>query len=158
MSSRSNLARRVVTGVDEDGKSYVWLDGDVHDSAVLDNKEEGRIARGIWAADDVPTKIEKKYDPMINWFPDHPWIPKEGVHFDLLTWQPGSGYHMHATESLDVGVIISGHMELILEKESTVLGPGDCFVQRGTQHAWKVVGDVPCTLAVVLIAKKLEEE
>ena len=65
---------------------------------------------------------------------------------------------MHATESLDVGVIISGHMELILEKESTVLGPGDCFVQRGTQHAWKVVGDVPCTLAVVLIAKKLEEE
>ena len=158
MSSRSNTARRVVTGVDDDGKSCVWLDGDVHDSAVIDNKEGGKIARGIWAMEEVPASIIDGYDPMEDWFLEHPWVPEVGVHFDLFTWQPGEGFSMHATESLDVGVVISGHVELILEKETTVLGPGDCFVQRGTQHGWKVVGDVPCTLAAVLIAKKQEKD
>jgi quercetin dioxygenase-like cupin family protein len=98
--------------------------------------------------------LEDEHDPMVDWFKDHPWVPEVGVHFDLFTWQPGAGFSIHATETIDIGVIISGEIELILEKESIVLGPGDCFVQRGTMHGWKVVGDKPCTFAAVLIAKK----
>ena len=158
MSSRSNTARRVVTGVDAVGKSYVGQDREVHDSATLDRSEYGRIARLIWATEEVPIPLEEKHDPVVNWLKDHPWVPEVGVHFDLFTWQPGSGFSMHATETIDIGVIISGEIELILEKESTLLGPGDCFVQRGTMHGWKVVGDKACTFVIVLIAKKKEED
>lgn len=90
---------------------------------------------------------------MVDWFKDPPWIPEVGVHFDLFTWQPGAGFSLHATETIDVGVILSGEIELILETETVVLGPGDCFVQRGTVHGWKVIGDKPCTFVAVLIAK-----
>jgi mannose-6-phosphate isomerase-like protein (cupin superfamily) len=158
MSSRSNTARRVITGVDEDGKSCIWLDGDVPESAIVAKGEDGRIGRSIWAIDEIPTIIKNKFDPMENWFQDHEWFPDKGINFGLLTWEPGTGYPMHVTESLDIGVIVSGELELILEKESTVLGAGDCFVQNGTQHGWKVVGDEPCTFVVVIVAKKQEED
>jgi mannose-6-phosphate isomerase-like protein (cupin superfamily) len=158
MSSRSNTARRVVTGVDEEGRSCVWLDGDVHESSIFDQKEHGRIARSIWAMDQVPTTIKEGFDSTVNWFPEHKWIPLNGINFALATWQPGAGFDMHATKSLDIGVILSGEIELILETETTVLKAGDCFVQRGTEHGWRVVGDVPCTIVVVIVAEKQEED
>ena len=58
---------------------------------------------------------------------------------------------MHTTPSLDLGVIVSGRLELILETGRMVLGPGDVIVQRGTAHSWRVVGTEPCTWVVVLI-------
>jgi mannose-6-phosphate isomerase-like protein (cupin superfamily) len=61
---------------------------------------------------------------------------------------------MHATETIDCLVIVSGQVELILEKGSTILDSGDCLVQRGTQHRWRVIGDEPCTFAGILMAKK----
>ena len=114
-------------------------------------------SRTIWGIDDIPTIIKNKFDPMANWYPDHPWFPEKGINFGLFSWEPGTGYPMHASDTLDIGVIMSGEMELILENGSTVLGPGDCFVQNGTQHAWKVVGNQPCTFVVVIVAEKQEE-
>ena len=155
MSSKITKGRRVVTGVDEDGKSYVWLDGDVPKNAFFTSTE--RItSRTIWATDTVPAPLQKKHDPMVDWFPEHEWFPKAGVHFITETAKPGS-YPMHASETIDCLVIVSGQIELILEKGSTILGPGDCLVQRGTQHGWRVIGDEPCTFAGILIAKKSED-
>ena len=59
---------------------------------------------------------------------------------------------MHQTDTLDFLFVISGQIELILEEGSTVLESGDCLVQRGTNHAWRVVGDESCTFAVVLLS------
>jgi len=36
MSSERKPARRVVTGIDEEGKAGIWLDGDVPESAIFD--------------------------------------------------------------------------------------------------------------------------
>jgi len=52
---------------------------------------------------------------------------------------------MHRTESLDYGIVISGVVECIVEgeggeRESRVVRQGDVVVQRGTMHAWRVVG------------------
>lgn len=41
---------------------------------------------------------------------------------------------MHRTETQDYGFVISGELELELEKERKVLKAGDFFVQRGTIH------------------------
>ena len=156
MSSNSTKARRVVTGVDEDGKSYVWHDGDIPKNAFFNSTERMTI-RTIWATDDVPAPLQKKHDPMVDWFPEHEWFPKTGVHFIYLTMEPGERVSMHASETIDCLVIVSGQIELILEKGSTILGPGDCIVQKGTQHGWRVIGDEPCTFAGILIAKKPED-
>jgi mannose-6-phosphate isomerase-like protein (cupin superfamily) len=58
---------------------------------------------------------------------------------------------MHRTPTVDLLVVVSGSLELILETGSVSLGSGDCLVQRGTQHAWRVQGDQPCTFAAVFL-------
>ncbi len=57
---------------------------------------------------------------------------------------------MHATGSIDYGVIVSGKITLELDEgEVTELGPGDVWIQNGTRHAWRV--EEKCTMAVVLV-------
>ena len=57
---------------------------------------------------------------------------------------------MHATGSIDYGVIISGKINMELDDgQVTELLPGDVFVQTGTRHAWRV--EEKCTMAVVLV-------
>ena len=58
---------------------------------------------------------------------------------------------MHRTETLDFIIVIEGRVQLILDKEERVLGPGDVVVQRATNHAWSCVGDTPALLVAVLI-------
>ena len=35
-----------------------------------------------------------------------------------------------------------------------LLSPGDVVIQNGTRHRWRVVGDVPATVAAVLIGAR----
>lgn len=57
---------------------------------------------------------------------------------------------MHATGSIDYGVILSGKIILELDDgQVTELCPGDVWIQNGTRHAWRV--EEKCTMAVVLV-------
>ena len=69
----------------------------------------------------------------------------------MFTWEPGSGFTVHQTPTIDFLVVVSGRIELLMEEWSTQLAPGDCLVQRGTRHAWRVLGDEPCTFAAVFL-------
>jgi quercetin dioxygenase-like cupin family protein len=69
----------------------------------------------------------------------------------MNTWEPGFIYPMHRSDTIDFVFIISGQLELILEEGTTVLRSGETVVQCGTNHAWRVVGNEPCTFAAVLI-------
>ena len=77
--------------------------------------------------------------------------PPGGVIVRMVTWQPGFSFPMHRSNTIDCLVVISGQIELILGDDSTILQAGDTVVQRGTDHAWRVVGNEPCTLWGVLI-------
>jgi hypothetical protein len=61
---------------------------------------------------------------------------------------------MHATPTVDVIFVLSWRIELILEKGSTVLGPWDYCVMRGTQYSWKVVGDELGVFVGLMVAAK----
>lgn len=51
---------------------------------------------------------------------------------------PNSTLPMHRTETVDLGVCVSGSMELTLDSgEKRVMNVGDVIVQRGTMHAWR---------------------
>ena len=59
---------------------------------------------------------------------------------------------MHASETVDVGMVKSGEIWLVLDDDVEVqLRTGDYFVQNGTNHRWENRSDVPCVLTVVLI-------
>lgn len=78
-------------------------------------------------------------------------MPK-GRTWKLDLWQPGAGYEMHRTPTLDFVIIVSGRLELLLDNGTVQLGPGDCLVRCGTLHGWRVIGSEPCTFAGVMVS------
>ncbi|KEF54610.1 uncharacterized protein A1O9_09052 [Exophiala aquamarina CBS 119918] len=64
-------------------------------------------------------------------------VQKNGTVCRIVDYAPESPPHMHRTQSLDYGVVLSGEMVMELEDGSeTKLKPGDVVVQRGTNHSW----------------------
>jgi quercetin dioxygenase-like cupin family protein len=60
----------------------------------------------------------------------------------VCNYPPGYTTPMHRTQSLDFGVVLEGEIELVLDSgETQRLGRGDTVVQRGTNHAWRNVGE-----------------
>ncbi len=57
----------------------------------------------------------------------------------------------HRTETLDYVYVLDGPVELVLDDTSVVVEPGDCVVQRGTNHAWRNHGTQPIRLLTVMI-------
>jgi len=142
--------RRVVTGVNQSGQSTIMSDGPVPDAASL-------IAPGqasgsdLWMEKSVPANLIDHSDPMAN-YSTQSWPPPGGVIARVMKWEPGYSYPMHRSDTVDILFIISGQLELLLEDGSAVLTSGDCVVQRGTNHAWRVVGEEPCTFTAVLLS------
>ncbi len=62
---------------------------------------------------------------------------------------------MHTTDTIDYVLILSGAADLELDfgKKETVRA-GDCVVQRGTRHAWRVMSEEPMVLCAVLIGAR----
>ena len=69
----------------------------------------------------------------------------------VLELQPDQELEMHRTATIDYVVMIEGTMNLVLDDTEIVLRPGDCLVQRGTNHAWRNTGDGLCRFAAVLV-------
>ena len=140
--------RRVVTGVGADGRSTVLIDGPVPPEGTW--VAEGQQGAQPWLVERIPVDLGNPRDPIAGHaLAELP--PPGGAFFRIFTWQPGVGWPMHRTPTVDFLVVVSGRLELILETGSVNLGPGDCLVQRGTQHAWRVKGDQPCTFAAVFL-------
>ena len=77
-------------------------------------------------------------------------MPEEiRAHFDAQDPE------MHTTDTIDYVLIVSGSADLELDfgKKETVRA-GDCVVQRGTRHAWRVTSQEPLVLCAVLIGAK----
>jgi uncharacterized cupin superfamily protein len=73
--------------------------------------------------------------------------PVPGMHVEDSD-EPG----MHRTDTTDFGVLLSGNLVLEVDDGAEVsLSPGDVVVQNGTRHRWRVVGDVPATMAAFFI-------
>ena len=58
---------------------------------------------------------------------------------------------MHATDTLDFMAVLDGEIVLGLDDGEHHLRQGDCVVQRGNAHRWRIVGDRPCTYAVAMV-------
>jgi mannose-6-phosphate isomerase-like protein (cupin superfamily) len=141
--------RRVVTGLNAEGKSVVVSDGAVPEEGT--SAFDGGDTAELWLLKRVPVDLSDAKDPIAG-YQDQQWPPPGGVIARISTWQPGFSFPMHRSATIDFVFIIAGRLELLLEGASVEVGAGDCVVQRGTNHGWRVVGSEPCTLAGVLLA------
>jgi quercetin dioxygenase-like cupin family protein len=57
----------------------------------------------------------------------------------------------HRTDTVDMGVVLTGEVELRLDKGVVTLRQGDCIVQGGARHAWNNRSNEPCVVAFVLV-------
>ena len=147
-AQQPRLHRRVVTGVNDAGMSIVTSDG----PAPLEGAWGVDVA-DLWLLNHVPVDLSDSRDPIAG-YKKQAWPPAGGVIVRTGTWHPGFSIRIHRSATIDFLFVISGRVELLLDESSVTLGSGDCVVQRGTNHGWRVVGDEPCTWGVVLLAAK----
>ncbi|MEM9175495.1 MAG: cupin domain-containing protein [Myxococcota bacterium] len=64
---------------------------------------------------------------------------------------------MHTTDTIDYVIVLGGVAELELDDgRKERVEAGDCVVQRGTKHAWRVIGDAPLVLGATMIGATRE--
>ncbi|HEM7850543.1 cupin domain-containing protein [Burkholderia multivorans] len=68
--------------------------------------------------------------------------------------EPNVPGFFHTTDTLDYVVVLEGEIWLVTDEGEVRLEPGDTVVQHGTRHAWHNHGEVPATIAVVLLGAR----
>jgi mannose-6-phosphate isomerase-like protein (cupin superfamily) len=135
--------RRVVTGLDEQGKSTILVDDRVSPAFGL-----------IWRSDAVPVDNSSREDAAAAPFDPMSVMRTQGSIFfvsEIPPSQPGQEPFIHATNTIDYIYVLSGRVKLIVETGSVELGPNECVVDRGIVHGWEVLGDEPARLLSVML-------
>ncbi len=163
----SKLLRRIVTGMDKNGKAIFESDDmppiafTYEDWPGFNNVELWQITEAIPSLSDQ-YNTEKSYD--FN-------IPPGVVRFctvrlpplkKLLAHQAAKGnevdlktFGMHSTHTIDFLILLEGEVTLLLENgEEKNLTVHDTVVQKGNIHAWHNRGEVDCVIACVMIGAK----
>lgn len=158
--------RRVVTEVDDQGRSVIRDDGAPPD---LVSVPGGPGVAELWALAGPPASPADGADRGEPGFPLEP--PVGGLTWRIIRLPaPDSGLEreaqylpvpgrapthgrlgMHATDTLDLVTVLDGRIELDLEDGAVALAAGDSVVQRGTEHRWRVLDGRPCTYSVVMV-------
>ena len=139
--------RRIVTGVDAQGRSVVESDQPI---IPADAPADKPASADFWVTRHLPTALGGQLEPSGDWKGGNQ-APPGGVIGRILTWPSGFSYRRHTTPTMDFIIVISGQLELVLDSETRVLVAGDVAVQRGTPHAWRVAGPDPCTFVGIML-------
>jgi naringenin degradation protein FdeH len=65
-----------------------------------------------------------------------------------------SSYAMHATDTLDLLIMLSGELTLLVDEGEVTLKPFDTVIQRGVNHGWVNRGATPALIASATIDAK----
>ena len=164
--------RRIVTAVNEAGRSYILSDMRLPTADVAPGEA---VRAGVWLTDSAPASNQGTHDPVpdgvitpigpqhrggtviriVDILPDRvaPRDPREfparGGHTTPDRSAKHPGYHM--TDTVDCAVCLEGEIWAMLDENETLMRPGDVLVQRGTYHAWSNRSDAPARMLFVLI-------
>jgi quercetin dioxygenase-like cupin family protein len=141
--------RRVITGHDASGRAVVKID-EVSKNVI--SNRPGASACVVWTTDAIPADNSGDGDAGLKKVGTT--LPG-GTVFRVVEFSPGVSARVHRTDSIDYAVIVSGEIDMELEKGNEVhLEAGDVLVQRGTVHNWINRGTAPCVIAFSLIDAK----
>lgn len=168
--------RRVVTGVDAQGRSCVISDG--VPGVAIEFPGVMRLTQ-LWRTSDSPRSIPFTSATREPADPPTLELGTDGTLFALLEIAPGdiaksdqldeilamegmdqarahaldkSHPIMHATDSIDFAIVLEGELTLVLESGTTLLRAGDVVVQGGVSHSWINHTDRPARMLGVLVA------
>jgi quercetin dioxygenase-like cupin family protein len=143
--------RRLVTGTDADGKSFVQSFG-VPPVVLEPSGPAGVSLIDFWQSGGPLKSVEQGGDAD-SWELDpvgdgiccrSPRLPA-GMDVGDRGW--------HATNTIDLNLVLRGRLGLALpDGITTVLEPGETVLQRGTNHQWRPVGDEPTMWFAVMFA------
>jgi quercetin dioxygenase-like cupin family protein len=131
--------RRVVTGLDDEGKSCAIIDGPIPQHNAMSAALAWRCA--------IPADNSGREDTAAPYSVE--MLHSGGANFAICEFPPRSDAFMHATDTVDFIVVLSGQVTLVLEKGEAGLGPGDFVVDRGVLYGWRNASDTPCKCAVI---------
>ena len=140
--------RRVVAGLDAQGKSCVVSDG-----PVATGNMPGLNVFNLWtgkaapvdnlaplAEGTAPFRVEQLAEPVYAMM--------------VAEYAPGLGKDdpgMHYTNTADHFLIIEGECVLVLESGDVVLRAGDVGICRGVMHGWRNDSDKPARLVTFVL-------
>lgn len=138
--------RRVVTGHDEQGKSFVQIDQDI---TTASSSRKGVTSSVVWSTLGFPVDNSSPDDPSESLFKT---TLENGSIFRIVRYEPGVLPRNHRTDSIDYAVVMKGKIDMELDDQKIVtLKAGDVLVQRGTVHNWVNRYDEDCIIAFTLI-------
>lgn len=140
--------KRVVTGVNAEGRSYV----------ASSDKLPAQQGITVWEFD--PNSSVRDWiaaiDPAV--LADGPRVPGGG-QWICATLLPGfvekgpgvdkNGFH--TTRTIDFDFIVEGDLVMILDEETVHLHKGDFVIQQATRHAWRNESGEPAILLAFLL-------
>ena len=167
--------RRIVTGHDTRGRSIVVSDGPSPHVLTIGGRTDFALTN-LWVTDSMPAHNTGSADAA-----DRPVVlepPKNGTIFRVVEFPPekiGGAFDraqafsamgadhamdpdpsrhpgMHKTDTVDYAIVLSGEIWALMDEGETLMKPGDCLVQRGTNHAWANRSDAPCLVAFILVS------
>jgi mannose-6-phosphate isomerase-like protein (cupin superfamily) len=171
--------RRVVTGHNAAGRSIVLQDGEA--TVLSDSPDwPGWGFSGLWLTETTPASNAGDRDPITPQsaavLRQSPTVfvmctlPPEATLASLPEAQrsrvtrraPGEAdgvtlggvqdhFSMHATQTIDYIVLVSGQLTCLMEDGEVTLQPGDTLIQRGTNHGWSNRGTEMAVFAVVMV-------
>lgn len=151
------MVRRVVTGIDDQGRSTFLSDGEAFG---------GDRWAEVWVTD--PAKgLAAVVDPQEGMMVLEP--PPGGTAWRVFEVPPDAQMReamknavgqidgmeadgFHTTETIDYVMVLEGEISLELDIGEITLHPGDCVVQRNTRHAWRNRNDHPVKMVAVMVS------
>ena len=153
--------RRIVTGLDANGRSTIVLDGPA--PVQMPSPHPGPIFAEMWETDRAPACNAGAADATLlrAATPDLPLLQNGGSRVFLVRY-PGSreladagiadkGPSPHTSDAVEYIVVLKGEPTLFLETASTTLAPGDFVIFRGVSHDIHNQGESEVLLVAVMI-------
>ena len=162
------FVRRVVTGIDAAGHHVITEDGVAPNTIVTDTVAVSEV---LWLDGPQPS-IADDPDKANSGFALEP--PPGGASARIIrmpgipagadpdtTWLRVAGDDertpgMHATDTLDLMVVLEGSVVMGLEDGERVIGPGEFVIQRGTLHRWRPADENGWTYFVAMLRPDVE--
>lgn len=169
--------RRVVTTHKADGEAVILFDGPAPKKT--ERQEIGVVSRLLWVTGESPAAMDGTLDKgnrdmaispppqgsVLRIVDFLPGTDKIKAVENRMTHQAGEAHKaakawpprhpmMHRTASIDYAIVLSGEIDMLLDKEEIHLKAGDILVQQATNHAWVNRGTEPCRIVFVLIDGK----
>lgn len=133
--------RRIVVGLNEQGRSCVQIDGPT--SAFGGSHL-------VWRTEAIPADNAHPGDCPAATF-NFDVMHSGGSIFMVMDFSPNAADFWHATDTIDYIVLLQGEVTLATQTGEVTLKAGDFLVDRGIVHSWRNTSGAIARAAIILL-------